>query len=145
MLMSDFIGLILLFLSSLVSATLFPGGSEIVLAALHLDGGHGFGLLLGIASAGNILGSVINYFLGRYLISFQGKKWFPFKDVVIQRSSRMFNKYGKFSLLFAWLPVIGDPLTLVAGVLRVNFWVFLGLVSFGKVLRYLVLMLAVGW
>ena len=88
------------------------------------------------ASSGNILGSIVNWTLGFYSRNLTSKKWFPFKDEQIKRSSNWFNKFGKWSLLFAWVPIIGDPLTLAAGLLRVKFTEFLILVSIGKVFRY---------
>ena len=67
------------------------------------------------------------------------KGWFPFKDQQIEKSTSWFNRFGKWSLLFAWVPIIGDPLTLAAGLLRVKFIEFLILVTIGKVSRYLVI------
>ena len=93
-------------------------------------------LLLIVASFGNVLGSVVNWALGFYSRNFTYKKWFPFKDKQIERSSKWFIKFGKWSLLFAWVPIIGDPLTLVAGLFRVKFLEFLLLVTIGKVSRY---------
>lgn len=94
-------------------------------------------LLISTASLGNILGSIFNWLLGFYLLKHINKKWFPFKQYQIDEASKRFNKYGVWSLLFAWIPVIGDPLTLIGGVLRVNFLLFLILVSVGKISRYL--------
>jgi membrane protein YqaA with SNARE-associated domain len=89
-----------------------------------------------VASFGNVLGSVFNWTLGFYSRNLITKKWFPFKDKQIERSSKWFNKFGNWSLLFAWVPIIGDPLTLAAGLLKVKFIEFLILVSVGKVSRY---------
>ena len=94
-------------------------------------------LLLMVASFGNVLGSVVNWSLGFYSRNLTTKKRFPFKERQIERSSAWFRKFGKCSLLFAWLPIIGDPLTLVAGLLRVRFLDFIILVAIGKVSRYL--------
>jgi membrane protein YqaA with SNARE-associated domain len=93
-------------------------------------------LLISTASLGNILGSVLNWLLGFYLLKYINKKWFPFKLNQINDASKKFSKYGVWSLLFAWLPVFGDPLTLVAGILKVNFLLFLILVAVGKIGRY---------
>ena len=129
-----------LFLISFLSATLFPLSSELTLIGLiNKDTYNSFGLVA-TASLGNILGSVINWLLGFYLLKYIGKKWFPFKEQQIQSASKQFNKYGIWSLLFAWLPIIGDSLTLIAGILRVNFLLFLILVSIGKLFRYLILL-----
>ena len=93
-------------------------------------------LLLIVASFGNVLGSVFNWALGLYSRNLITKKWFPFKGRQIESSSKWFDKFGKWSLLFAWVPIIGDPLTLAAGLFRVKFLEFLILVSIGKVSRY---------
>ena len=93
-------------------------------------------LLLIVASFGNVLGSVVNWALGFYSRNLTKKKWFPFKDKQIENSSKWFNKLGQWSLLFAWVPVIGDPLTLAAGLLRVKFIEFVILVTIGKFSRY---------
>jgi len=72
------------------------------------------------------------------------KKWFPFQEAQIERSSKWFIKFGKWSLLFAWVPIVGDPLTLVSGLLRVRFLDFIILVAIGKVSRYLVVFYLIG-
>ena len=131
--------LIILFFSSFIAATLFPAGSEIILTNLALQKNLNPILLVLIATLGNVLGSVINYILGRYLMHFENKKWFLFKKSQIQKATNHFQKYGKFSLLFAWLPIIGDPLTLIAGFFKTNIWIFLTLVTIGKMGRYVLL------
>ena len=95
-------------------------------------------ILLVVASFGNVLGSVFNWSSGFYSRNLTTKKWFPFKKTQIERSSKWFSKFGKWSLLFAWLPIVGDPLTFVAGLLRVRFLDFIILVAIGKVSRYLI-------
>jgi membrane protein YqaA with SNARE-associated domain len=107
------------------------------LASLLNTNKHNLFILIGTASLGNILGSVFNWLLGFYLLKFVNKKWFPFKENQINTATNRFNKYGVWSLLFAWVPIIGDPLTFIAGILKINFLLFLVLVSFGKVSRYL--------
>tara|TARA_B110000967_G_C18329679_1_gene291471 strand:- start:183 stop:485 length:303 start_codon:yes stop_codon:yes gene_type:complete len=97
-------------------------------------------MLISTASAGNILGSIFNWLLGNYLLKYLNKKWFPFKQKQIDQASNWFKKFGIWSLLFAWVPIIGDPLTFVSGILRINFFIFLILVSIGKILRYLILL-----
>jgi membrane protein YqaA with SNARE-associated domain len=99
-------------------------------------GSYSSPLLIGTASLGNILGSVFNWLLGFYLLKYLKKKWFPFKQNQINHASKWFKKFGIWSLLFAWVPIIGDPLTFVAGVLRVKFSIFLTFVSIGKISRY---------
>ena len=125
-----------LFVISFLAATILPLSSELTLAGLITTYNYNNLLLLIVASSGNILGSIVNWILGFYSRNLTSKKWFPFKDEQIKRSSNWFNKFGKWSLLFAWVPIIGDPLTLAAGLLRVKFTEFLILVSIGKVFRY---------
>jgi len=98
--------------------------------------GEPAGLLLAVATLGNTLGAVVNWVLGRYLLHFQHKKWFYFKPAQIEKMQAWFQRYGVWSLLLAWMPVGGDPLTLVAGIMRVNLWLFIVLVGIGKSLRY---------
>ena len=128
-----------LFIISLLAATILPFSSELTLAALVATSSYDNLLLLIVASLGNVLGSVVNWILGFYSRNFSTKKWFPFKDEQIEKSSKWFNKFGRWSLLFAWVPIIGDPLTLAAGLLRVKFIEFLILVTIGKVSRYIVI------
>ena len=128
-----------LFSISFLAATILPFSSELTLAGLMTTSNYDNLLLLIVASLGNILGSVINWVLGFYSRNLSTKKWFPFKDEQIKKSSKWFKKFGKWSLLFAWVPIIGDPLTLAAGLLRIKFIEFLILVTIGKVSRYLVI------
>jgi membrane protein YqaA with SNARE-associated domain len=128
-----------LFAISFLAATILPFSSELTLAGLIATSNYDNLLLLIVASFGNTLGSVLNWALGFYSRKLTTKKWFPFKDKQIEKSSQWFSKFGKWSLLFAWVPVIGDPLTLVAGLLRVRFLEFLILVMIGKISRYLVI------
>jgi len=125
-----------LFSISFLAATVLPLSSELMLAGLIATSNYDSLLLLIVASFGNVLGSVLNWTLGFYSRNLTKKKWFPFKDEKIERSSKWFNKFGRESLLFAWVPIIGDPLTLAAGLLRVKFIEFLILVTIGKVSRY---------
>jgi membrane protein YqaA with SNARE-associated domain len=125
----------LLFASSFLAATILPFYSEVVLFAM-IRAGEPAGLLLAVAAVGNTLGSVVNWLLGRYLLHFQHKKWFYFKPEQIEKMQAWFQRYGVWSLLLAWMPIGGDPLTLVAGIMRVNLWLFIVLVGIGKTLRY---------
>jgi membrane protein YqaA with SNARE-associated domain len=125
-----------LFSISFLAATILPLSSELMLAGLIATSNYDSLLLLIVASFGNVLGSVVNWILGFYSRNLTTKKWFPFKDRQIESSSKWFNKFGKWSLLFTWVPIIGDPLTLAAGLLRVKFIEFLILVLIGKVSRY---------
>ena len=132
-----------LFIVSFLAATILPFSSEAILATYLLSETYNKFFLIFIASFGNILGSIFNWFLGVYFLKFQEKKWFPFTNTQIDRSSRWFKKYGKWSLLFAWVPIIGDPITFIAGTMRIKFLIFLLLVSFGKIMRYFFISLLV--
>ncbi|WP_300460235.1 YqaA family protein [Desulfobacula sp.] len=124
-----------LFLASFLAATVLPFSSEVVLGILLR---HDFSpsAMVFIATSGNVLGSVVNYGLGILGTRMVFHKFFRRSGRETGRAGRRFKKYGVFSLLFAWVPVIGDPLTVAAGILKVNFIVFLLLVSIGKFLRY---------
>ena len=133
-----------LFFISFLAATVLPFSSELTLAGLISTSNYDNLLLLVAASFGNVLGSVFNWSLGFYSRNLSTKKWFPFKETQIERSSKWFSKFGKWSLLFAWLPIVGDPLTFVAGLLRVRFLDFIILVAIGKVSRYLIVFYLIG-
>ena len=128
-----------LFVVSFLSATIFPASSELTLIGLISMKEYNTFSLLSAASLGNIMGSSLNWFLGFYLLKYINKKWFPFSQDQINRASSWFKRFGIWSLLFAWLPLVGDPLTLIAGILRIKFIFFIILVATGKILRYLVL------
>ena len=133
-----------LFFISFLAATVLPFSSELTLAGLISTSNYDNLLLLVVASFGNVLGSVFNWSLGFYSRNLSTKKWFPFKETQIESSSKWFSKFGKWSLLFAWLPIVGDPLTFVAGLLRVRFLDFIILVAIGKVSRYLIVFYLMG-
>lgn len=124
-----------LFFTALIAATLFPLSSEALLATLLYQQYSPFLLWLA-ATCGNTLGSCINWYLGKECLRWQHKKWFPVKAEQLLRAQQHFQRYDVFSLLFAWVPVIGDPLTFVAGIMRISFWHFVVLVAVGKALRY---------
>lgn len=126
-----------LFISAFIAATLLPFYSEVILGAMLLNGANPLWLWLS-ATCGNTLGSCVNWMLGRYLLHFQDKKWFPFKPQSLDKAQIKFKKYGLWSLLFAWLPVIGDPITFVAGMMRVRLLPFVILVFIGKGTRYMI-------
>ena len=130
-----------LFATALLAATLIPVSSEVVLGALSVAQGVEVWLLVAVATVGNTLGSIVNWLLGRYCLHWRDRRWFPIKRVSLARATERFNRYGLWSLLLAWLPVVGDPLTFAAGILRVNFWLFLALVASGKAARYFVVAL----
>lgn len=127
-----------LFFAAFVSATLFPGQSEAMLVGL-LVAKHPPLLLLAVASAGNILGAVLNWGIGRGVERFRDRRWFPLRPAALERAQRWYQRYGKWSLLLSWAPVIGDPLTIAAGIMRERLAIFLLLVTIAKVGRYVVL------
>lgn len=134
---SDF-GYLGLFASAFLAATLLPIQSEAVLAALTATEGFSFWTLILVAGVGNTLGSVVNWCLGRWCLHYQDRRWFPVPRKVMEKAQDRFQRWGTWSLLLAWTPFIGDPLTFVAGVLRVPFPTFLILVAISKFSRYLV-------
>ena len=140
--MSESAGYTSLFLSAFLAATVLPLSSEAVLAALAASDGFVLWLLVALASIGNTLGACVNWILGRYCLRWQDRKWFPVSRPALERASRWFSRYGQYSLLFAWVPIAGDPLTVTAGLLKLRFGRFLLLVAVGKILRYVVVALA---
>ena len=128
-----------LFSSALLAATLFLAQSELVLAGLLLAGSQPTWALIAVATVGNVLGSAINWGLGRYLEHFQDRRWFSVKPRALDKAAGWYHRHGRWSLLLSWAPFIGDPLTLAAGVLREPFAPFLGIVTLAKLGRYLVL------
>jgi membrane protein YqaA with SNARE-associated domain len=126
-----------LFLSAFTAATLLPGSSEAVLTGLLVYGQGEPWLLIAVATVGNVLGSVVNWVLGRFLSAFRDRRWFPVSAGQYDRATGWYRRYGLWSLLFAWVPVVGDPLTVVAGALRVSLVPFVALVTVGKLTRYL--------
>lgn len=126
-----------LFLWAFLAATLIPLSSEAVLAGLVAAQGFELALLIAVAAFGNTLGAVANWGLGRYCLRWRERRWFPVSTFALDRASGWFGRYGIWSLLLAWLPVVGDPLTFAAGALRVRFVPFVALVAIGKTARYI--------
>ena len=127
---------VVLFASSFTSSTILPGHSELTLTAFITQKEYVTLHLIIVASIGNVLGSIVNWYLGLYFIRFKNKKWFPFNEKNINNSSKWFLKYGKWSLLLSWVPFVGDGLTLIAGVVKVPLSEFVLLVTVAKVTRY---------
>lgn len=100
-----------LFLSAFLAATVFPAQSELLLGALALKGGHDPLALIAVAGAGNVAGSCLNWFLGRQARRIKQCRWFPLDRSALEKAGRRFHRYGRWSLLLSWVPVIGDPLT----------------------------------
>lgn len=128
-----------LFLSAFGAATLLPLQSEAVLVGLLLLERFPPWLLLAVATAGNVLGSVLNWVLGRAFERLRERRWFPVDAQQLVRAQGIYHRYGRWSLLLSWVPVIGDPLTLVAGVMREPLWSFVAIVLVAKLGRYAVL------
>ncbi len=128
-----------LFTSALIAATILPMQSEAVLVALLVEGKRSVVLLLIVATVGNVLGSLINWLLGRFALRFKDRRWFPASDHQLARAERWYRRFGRWSLLGSWLPIVGDPITVVAGILREPLWSFVILVTIAKAARYLVL------
>lgn len=132
-----------LFAVSFLAATLVPLGSEAAAVFMALAGFNP-GCILAVASTGNVLGAVVNYFAGKWGRKFLPSKWLEQDEAGLAKAEKAFGKWGSPALFFAWLPVVGDPLTFVAGVLRVNILVFLFWTAFGKILRYWIIIKGAG-
>ncbi len=128
-----------LFLVAFLAATLLPASSEVMFAGLLVSGYEPWALWMW-ASAGNTLGAVVNWFLGRYLLHYRDRRWFPFRQDALGKAQSWFQRYGVWSLLLAWAPVVGDGLTFIAGLMRVRFPLFLALTAAGKGARYAVVL-----
>lgn len=128
-----------LFLAAFLAATIVPAQSEAVLVGLILAGDRSLILLLLVATTGNVLGSVVNWLLGRFIERFRDRPWFPVSRQRLAQAEAWYRRFGIWSLLLSWVPIIGDPLTVVAGILRTPFLTFLVLVTIAKAGRYLML------
>lgn len=132
------LGYIGLFIAAFLAATILPLSSEVVLSGLLLSGLPPTPLVI-IATIGNVLGSLTNYALGYWASLSVIKKWLRLSDDVFINAEKRFKKFGIIALLFAWVPIIGDPLTVVAGILRIRLRWFLILVTAGKLARYIII------
>jgi membrane protein YqaA with SNARE-associated domain len=128
-----------LFGAAFAAATILPAQSEAALVGLLLTGAHPPTLLPPVASVGNVAGSLVNWLLGRSVMRYRDRRWFLVGPVALERAQGWYRRYGRWSLLLSWAPVVGDPLTLAAGVMREPFLLFLLLVALAKAGRYLVL------
>ncbi|MBC8998762.1 DedA family protein [Pseudomonas sp. N40(2020)] len=141
--LTSYIGL---FVAAFGAATLLPMQSEAVLVGMLLSDRYVVSTLLAVATVGNVLGSAMNWLLGRSVERFRHKRWFPVSEGKLEKAQQFYLRYGRWSLLLSWVPIIGDPLTVVAGVMREPFWSFLLIVTLAKGARYLVLTGAtLGW
>ena len=134
---------LVVFLSAFLAATLLPAQSEAVLSFYILSAPQTVFALILVVTVGNVLGSVVNWVLGIYATKFQNRKWFPATPSQIKGAEKFYRKYGKYSLLLSWVPFIGDPITVIAGVLREPIFSFLLLVTIAKSARYIALSLIV--
>lgn len=135
-----------LFFVAMGAATLLPLQSEALLVGLLAAQSQPVGLLIAVASVGNVLGSTINWWLGRSIERFRDRRWFPLKEPAFGRAQRWYHRYGRWTLLLSWVPVIGDALTLIAGVLRERLITFVLIVAIAKTTRYLAVAgLTLGW
>ncbi len=127
-----------LFTVAFIAATVLPMQSEAALAGLLLSNSFSPIALIAVASTGNVLGSVVNWLLGRGIDRFRDRKWFPASQTQLDRAASWYQRYGKWTLLLSWAPIVGDPLTVIAGVLREPLLSFVILVAIAKIARYLV-------
>ena len=135
-----------LFLAAFIAATVLPMQSEVLLAFYLRDPELAIAGLLIAATVGNVLGSTVNWYCGRFLRHFQDRKWFPVKADQLSRAERVYHKYGRWSLLMSWAPFVGDPLTVIAGILREPLPSFLVIVTIAKAARYLIVAaIALAW
>ena len=141
--MADLMVYVGLFSVALLAATLLPLQSEAVLAGLLIAGKQPVGMLLFVVSIGNVIGSTINWWLGYSIERFRDRKWFPVKKESLLRAENWYRRYGRWSLLLSWTPFIGDPLTVIAGILREPIWSFLVIVGIAKTVRYIVIAAAI--
>ena len=110
-----------------------------MLALLIVQKAHAVWLLVAVASVGNILGSCVNWWLGTYIERFKDRRWFPVNAASLQTAQKHYQRWGRWSLLLSWVPFIGDPITVMAGVMKEKFAVFLIWVGVAKTGRYIVL------
>lgn len=129
-----------LFSIAFAAATVLPMQSEAALAGLLLSDAYSPAVLIGVASVGNVLGSIVNWLLGRGIDRFRDRKWFPASQAQLDRAASWYQRYGKWTLLLSWAPIIGDPLTVIAGVLREPLLSFVILVAIAKTGRYLAIL-----
>lgn len=131
-----------LFLASFLAATILPLSSEVVLSFLLLKDLDPV-VLVGVATSGNVLGAFVNYAIGFWGSTFLVTKVLRLSEADCRTAEHRFKKYGVFSLFFAWVPVVGDPLTVIAGVLKINILLFFVLVTAGKLIRYVIISYAI--
>jgi len=135
-----------LFVAAFGAATLLPLQSEALLVGMLISHNYSTLLLVVVASVGNVLGSLVNWYIGRSIEHFRDRRWFPLKQHQLEKAQVTYRRFGRWSLLASWVPVIGDPITMIAGIMREPLWSFLIIVTLAKMARYLVLTaLTLGW
>lgn len=140
MAVEDLVGLAGLFSVAFLAATLLPAQSEAVLAAMVIGAVASVPVLLAVASIGNVLGSCVNWWLGLQVDRFQGRRWFPVSEQTLGKARKIYSRWGWPSLALSWMPIIGDPITLAAGVMKEPLWRFMIVVGIAKVVRYMVVL-----
>ncbi len=135
-------GYVGLFIASFLAATILPLSSEVVLSFLLLNNLNPI-VLVSVATFGNVLGAFLNYAIGAWGSIFLVRKVLRISEDEFTKAKLRFQKYGVFSLFFAWVPVIGDPLTVVAGALKINIFIFFIMVTSGKLIRYVLISYAI--
>ena len=128
-----------LFLTAFGAATLLPMQSEAVLVGLLLTDRYAVWALLAVATTGNVLGSVLNWLLGHSIERYRHKRWFPVSEGKLEKAQQAYHRFGRWSLLLSWVPIIGDPLCVAAGWLRLNPWLSALCIATGKFARYWVI------
>lgn len=134
--MLEISSLVGLFVAAFVAATIIPFQSEVIFVALQIADKVPVWALVVVASIGNTLGALVNYYIGQGITRFESKRWFPATPAQMARAEAWFARWGVWVLLVSWLPV-GDVMTVVAGVMRTRIWVFLLLVGIAKTTRYI--------
>lgn len=129
-------------LTAFLAGSILPFPSEAALAAAIFQQPDAMITLIAAASFGNILGAITNWYLGRWLEHYKDRRWFPVSSDSLERAQERFRRYGIWTLLLAWVPIIGDPLTVVAGVMRVHFVLFVCMVGAAKIGRYAIVAFA---
>ena len=125
-----------LFISAFAAATILPAQSEALLAYQVSISPDAVVQLIAVATLGNVLGATFNWCLGRLTENLRAKKWFPVNEKQLQKAERFYGRYGRYSLLLSWVPIFGDPITIVAGILREPLLSFVLLVTIAKCARY---------
>ncbi|MBW1642822.1 MAG: DedA family protein [Deltaproteobacteria bacterium] len=135
-------GYVGLFFASFLAATILPLSSEVILSFLLLNDLNPI-ILISVATFGNVFGAFVNYLIGLWGSIFFIRKVLKISEDEFAKAKKRFQKYGVFSLFFAWVPIIGDPLTVVAGVLKINILIFFIMVTSGKLIRYVIISYAI--